>query len=64
MKATKLNAGCYNYRGCRIEQDFDSETYCGWWAIYDLDDAWQDREYYPTKRSAMAAIDADPPRGY
>jgi hypothetical protein len=62
--ATKIGRGCYDYRGCRIEQDFDSEFYAGWWAIYDLDCAYQDREYYQTKRAAMAAIDADPPAGY
>jgi hypothetical protein len=62
--ATKLAAGCYNYRGCRIEQDWDSEFYQGWWAIYDLDDPLMEREFYSTKRAAMAAIDGDPPIGY
>lgn len=62
--ATKLAAGSYDYRGCRIEQDFDSETYAGWWAVYDLDDVYMEREFYPTKRSAMRAIDDDPPAGH
>jgi hypothetical protein len=62
--ATKIAAGVYEYRGCRIEQDFDSETYNGWWAIYDLDDALMEREFYPTKRAAMEIIDRWPPAGH
>lgn len=61
MSATRLAAGCYEYRGCRIEQDFDSEMHYGWWSIYDLDDVWMEKEFYPTKRAAMKAINDDPP---
>ena len=64
QSATKIAAGCYNYRGCRIELDTDSEFFAGWWGIYDLDNAYQEREFYPTKGAAMAAIDADPPVGH
>jgi hypothetical protein len=63
MSATKINTGVYQYRGCWIVNNHDSETYVGWWQISDINDVLGESEYYPTKRAAMAAIDADPPKG-
>lgn len=64
--ATKVSAGTYIYRGCLITKDHDSETYAGWWAIYDKSPwgtGWDfdNVDYWPTKARAMAEIDADPP---
>jgi hypothetical protein len=59
--ARRLGAGVYLYRGIEIRNDHDSEDYAGWWATYAPGDA-DPEDYWPTKRAAMAAIDADPPR--
>jgi hypothetical protein len=61
--AARLGPGVYIYRGCDIRIDHDSEDYAGWWATYDPGDV-EVANFYPTKRAAMAAIDADPPAGF
>ena len=57
--ATRLAAGYYEYRGCVITQNHDSADYVGWWMIHEVGCS-DDFDYYPTKRAAIAAIDADP----
>jgi hypothetical protein len=59
MNATKIRPGVYNYRDCMIDQNWDSESYGGWWQVTDLNDLGNGGDHFPTKRAAMAAIDAD-----